>query len=211
MKDQLLTFAHAMLLFTLMAALGGLSFALAVELQPLAKLATATPARVTTASAAVVPTPLPQGEPNIELSSRKLAFPVQGLSGTALQDNFDQPRGKRRHQALDIMASRGTPVRAIDDGSVAKLYRHALGGITIYQFDAQRKYAYYYAHLDGYAPGLAEGDAVKRGQVIGYVGSTGNAPEHAPHLHFAIYELDDSGRWWKGRAVNPYPYLAMLE
>jgi murein DD-endopeptidase MepM/ murein hydrolase activator NlpD len=143
------------------------------------------------------------------LASRRLAMPVHGYDAHKLRDNFDEMRGGvRRHEALDIMAPRGTPVVAVDDGAIAKLFRSVAGGITVYQFDAAEKYAYYYAHLDRYAEGLKEGQWVKRGDVIGYVGSTGNAPEGAPHLHFTIFELGPEKRWWRGKAVNPYPYLA---
>jgi murein DD-endopeptidase MepM/ murein hydrolase activator NlpD len=143
------------------------------------------------------------------LGSRKLTMPVQGYDARRLRDNFDEMRGGvRRHEALDIMAPRGTPVLAADDGVIAKLFRSAAGGITIYQFDASQQYAYYYAHLDHYRDGLREGEAVKHGDLIGYVGSTGNAPESAPHLHFTIFELGPDRKWWRGKAVNPYPYLA---
>ncbi len=106
------------------------------------------------------------------------------------------------------MAARGTPVLAVEDGRIAKLFRSVLGGITIYQYDPGERFAYYYAHLDRYADGLAEGAEVRRGQVIGYVGSTGNAPANAPHLHFTIFRLGPKREWWKGEAVDPYPYLA---
>ena len=143
------------------------------------------------------------------LATRKLTMPVQGYDAHRLRDNFDEMRGGvRRHEALDIMAPRGTPVVAADDGVIAKLFRSAAGGITIYQFDGSQQYAYYYAHLDHYRDGLREGEAVKRGDLIGYVGSTGNAPESAPHLHFTIFELGPDKKWWRGKAVNPYPYLA---
>lgn len=136
----------------------------------------------------------------------RLAFPLPGFEH-ALRDNFDEMRGKRRHQALDIMAPRGTPVRAVDDGRIAKLYRGPMAGIAIYQFDPATTRVYFYAHLDRYASGLKEGQPVARGDVIGYVGSTGNAPEHAPHLHFSVHELGADKRWWKGKAVNPYGML----
>ena len=143
------------------------------------------------------------------LAARQLSMPVQNYDARKLRDNFDETRGGvRRHEALDIMAPRGTPVVAADDGVIAKLFRSAAGGITIYQFDAAQQYAYYYAHLDRYRDGLREGETVKRGDVIGYVGTTGNAPESAPHLHFTIFELGPEKRWWRGKAVNPYPYLA---
>jgi murein DD-endopeptidase MepM/ murein hydrolase activator NlpD len=142
------------------------------------------------------------------LPSRQLLFPVQGFDLAQLRDTFHERRGKATHEALDIMARRGTPVLAVDDGRVVKLFRSVPGGITLYQFDAAETVAYYYAHLDGYAPGIAEGKQVKRGDVIGYVGSTGNAAPDAPHLHFAIFKLGPDRKWWKGEAVNPYPYFA---
>jgi len=143
-----------------------------------------------------------------DLAARQLLMPVQGFDPKGLRDNFEEMRGLRRHEALDIMAPRGTPVVAADDGTIAKLFRSVAGGITIYQFDPAQKFVYYYAHLDRYRDGLGQGDAVKRGEVIGYVGSTGNAPANAPHLHFTIFELGPEKRWWRGKAVNPYPYLA---
>lgn len=141
------------------------------------------------------------------LAARRLLIPVKGLKRADLRDNFAEKRGLRRHQALDIMARRGTPVLAVDDGRVVRVRRHLLGGLTVYQYDPDEKYAYYYAHLDRYAKGLAEGQVLKRGDLIGYVGSTGNAPASAPHLHFAITEMDHQKRWFRGKPVNPYPYL----
>jgi murein DD-endopeptidase MepM/ murein hydrolase activator NlpD len=138
-----------------------------------------------------------------------LLLPVAGIEASQLTDTFNQTRdGTRRHEALDIMAPRGTPVLAASDGIVAKLFTSVPGGLTIYEFDPTRTYAYYYAHLDRYADGLAEGKALHRGDVIGYVGSTGNAREDAPHLHFAIFLLGPEKQWWKGTAINPYPLLA---
>jgi peptidoglycan LD-endopeptidase LytH len=147
------------------------------------------------------------GEEASFLASRRLAFPVQGFESN-LRDNFDETRGgTHKHEALDIMAPRGTPVVAVDDGRVAKLFRSVAGGITVYQFDPEGKYVYYYAHLDRYAEGLVEGLTIKRGDLLGYVGSTGNAPALAPHLHFTIFRMGPDRKWWKGTAVNPYPYL----
>jgi murein DD-endopeptidase MepM/ murein hydrolase activator NlpD len=141
------------------------------------------------------------------LAARHLLFPLKGSRAT-LRDNFDEGRGGHPHEALDIMAPRGTPVVAVDGGRVAKLFNSAAGGITVYQFDRDEKYVYYYAHLDHYAKGLAEGQWLERGEILGYVGSTGNAKPEAPHLHFTIFRLGPDKRWWKGKAVNPYPYLA---
>ena len=112
--------------------------------------------------------------------------------------------GSRRHEAVDILAPRGTPVRAVEDGTVAKLFLSKAGGITVYQFDASERFTYYYAHLDRYAEGLREGQRVERGDLIGYVGTTGNAPRNTPHLHFAIFELTPQKRWWEGTPVDPY-------
>lgn len=137
-----------------------------------------------------------------------LIVPVTGVDRSALHDMFDEVRGNRRHEAIDIMAPRGTPVIAADDGTVKKLFTSVPGGITVYEFDLSQRYCYYYAHLDRYADGLHEGQPLHRGEVLGYVGSTGNAAENAPHLHFAVIRLDADKRWWKGTYVNPYPLLA---
>jgi murein DD-endopeptidase MepM/ murein hydrolase activator NlpD len=132
---------------------------------------------------------------------------VKGFARKSLRDNFDERRGVRAHEALDIMAPRGTPVVAVDDGRITKLFRSVAGGITIYQFDPDERFTYYYAHLDRYASGLVEGSRVKRGEVIGFVGTTGNAPANAPHLHFTVFRLGPDKRWWQGKPVNPYSFL----
>ena len=152
--------------------------------------------------------PQADGESDLErLLSKGLLIPVEGVEAHQLEDSFDDPRGWRIHQAIDIMAPRGTPVLATGDGAIAKLFESRLGGITLYQFDPAREFAYYYAHLERYAHGLEDGQQVKRGEVLGYVGSSGNASSEAPHLHFAIYKLGPRQRWWKGEAVNPYLVL----
>jgi len=159
----------------------------------------ATPAAVSPAVAVVADVAPPAGQ---------LLVPVQGVAIDQLSDTFAQPRGnERRHEALDILAARGTPVVAAADGKLVKLFTSKPGGLTLYQFDPTEKYAYYYAHLDRYATGLEEGRELKRGDVIGYVGSTGNADADAPHLHFAVFELGAEKKWWEGTAVNPYPLL----
>lgn len=138
----------------------------------------------------------------------RLLVPVEGIAYAALTDTFDQPRGQERHhEALDIMAPKGTPVRAAGDGKVAKLFDSKAGGITLYQFDPAEQYAYYYAHLDRYADGIKEGMQLKRGDLLGYVGVSGNADPNAPHLHFAVFALTPEKQWWKGTPVNPYPLL----
>jgi murein DD-endopeptidase MepM/ murein hydrolase activator NlpD len=134
--------------------------------------------------------------------------PIRGLSLADLRDSFAEVHNGHPHEAIDIAEPRGTPVLAVVSGTVRKLFLSKPGGNTIYQFDETGVYCYYYAHLDGYAKGLHEGLHVARGDVIGFVGSTGNADPRAPHLHFAIFELGPEKVWWKGKAVNPYPGLA---
>lgn len=140
-----------------------------------------------------------------DLAGKRLLLPVQGYRAQDLRNTFDDSRsGGRVHEAIDIMAPRNTPVVAVEEGRIAKLFQSDLGGITIYQFDPSETYTYYYAHLERYANGLKEGDHVHRGQVIGYVGSTGNAGPDNPHLHFAIFRMGPEKSWWKGTPINPY-------
>jgi murein DD-endopeptidase MepM/ murein hydrolase activator NlpD len=142
------------------------------------------------------------------LRHRDLKIPVEGVDRKDLRDAFSETReGTRPHEALDIVAARGTPVRAVDDGTIEKLFSSKAGGLTIYQFDPSQTFSYYYAHLDAYASWLREGQSVRKGDVIGYVGSTGNASPQAPHLHFAIFRLSPERQWWKGEPINPYPVL----
>jgi len=164
---------------------------------------------ITTASAAAGLTSANLGSADDmqDLARRRLLIPVEGVDRARLRDNFEEMHGGHRHEALDIMAARGTPVHAVDSGRVAKLFDSKAGGLTVYQFDRDEKYAYYYAHLDHYAANLKEGALLGRGDVLGYVGTTGNASPNAPHLHFTIFRLGADRRWWKGAAVNPYPFL----
>jgi murein DD-endopeptidase MepM/ murein hydrolase activator NlpD len=143
-----------------------------------------------------------------DLRDRHLTLPVQGIKRGDLRDTFNEARGSsRRHEALDVLAPRNTPVLAVEDGKIARLFLSDAGGITIYQFDPTEAYCYYYAHLERYADGLKDGSPVKRGQVIGYVGTTGNAPRNTPHLHFAIFKMTDEKKWWQGTAIDPYSVL----
>ena len=140
-----------------------------------------------------------------------LAIPVVGVKPGELVDTYTQARtgGARIHDAIDIMAPEATPVIAAAPGRVEKLYfSNGGGGITAYVRSDDGRWIYYYAHLLTYAPGLAEGQIVRRGQVIGRVGHTGNASPDGPHLHFAIFRMNPGERWWQGIAINPYPLLA---
>lgn len=143
-----------------------------------------------------------------ELAGRDLVIPVDGVKPDQLTRQFEDTRGgSRRHEAIDILAPRGTPVRAVEDGTVARLFFSKAGGTTIYQFDPTSTFCYYYAHLERYADGLREGQPVKKGQILGYVGTSGNAPKDTPHLHFAIFRLTEAKHWWEGTAIDPYDVL----
>ena len=141
------------------------------------------------------------------LQQKHLRIPIDGVARPALQQSFDEERGERRHEAIDILAPRGTPVRAVDAGVIGKLFTSARGGITVYQYHPSGAFCYYYAHLDRYPEGLREGQRVNAGDVVGYVGTTGNAPRNTPHLHFAIFRIAEPGRWWEGTAIDPYLVL----
>ncbi|MFB0872322.1 MULTISPECIES: M23 family metallopeptidase [unclassified Sphingobium] len=138
-----------------------------------------------------------------------LLIPVDGVPPSALTDSFAQARagGARAHDAIDIMAARGRRVIAAADGRIEKIFWSEEGGRTLYQRSRDGRLLYYYAHLDSYAPGLGEGMALRRGQGIGSVGSTGNADPAAPHLHFAVHVMRPGEPWYGGQAINPYPLL----
>jgi len=152
--------------------------------------------------------PVPTTADGRALADRNLEIPVQGIKRDHLVRSFHDERGSNReHEAIDILAPRNTPVVAVEDGTIAKLFLSKAGGNTIYQFDPAGEYCYYYAHLERYADGLREGDHVSRGDVIGYVGTSGNAPKNTPHLHFAVFRLTPEKHWWEGTALDPYDIL----
>jgi peptidoglycan LD-endopeptidase LytH len=134
-----------------------------------------------------------------------LRMPLDNIDVEAMKGGFREKRGSRPHEAADLLAPRNTPVHAVEGGTIAKLFLSKAGGITIYQFDPAGQLIYYYAHLERYADGLHEGQTVSAGDVIGYVGTSGNAPPNTPHLHFAVFETGGDRQWWKGQAVDPYP------
>jgi murein DD-endopeptidase MepM/ murein hydrolase activator NlpD len=149
-------------------------------------------------ASAAPPVPVPTTGRNM------LRVPIDGVDVAAMKGGFTEKRSGHVHEAVDILAPRNTPVHAVQDGTVAKLFVSKAGGNTIYQFDPGGRFCYYYAHLQRYAEGLREGDAIRQGQVIGYVGTTGNAPPGTPHLHFAVFELGPERQWWRGTAIDPY-------
>lgn len=173
------------------------------------------PTRSPPGEVAPVPAPPAQGAQAapplaaIEAPGAPLAIPVAGVAPMQLTDTFTDARGSgRRHDAIDIMAARGTPVLAAAEGQVEKLFfSRGGGGITVYVRSPDARWMYYYAHLDRYAPGLAEGQQVRRGTMLGFVGSTGDASPDGPHLHFAVNVMAPGERWWQGTPVNPYPLL----
>jgi murein DD-endopeptidase MepM/ murein hydrolase activator NlpD len=162
----------------------------AVRSTPPAKISRMTPAPVATTG---------------DLQRSRLRFPIDGTSVESFKGGFAERRGgDRGHEAVDILSPRNTPVHAVENGTIAKLFFSKAGGITIYQFDPTGGLCYYYAHLEQYAEGLHEGQAVTQGDVIGYVGTSGNAPAGTPHLHFAVFELGPDRHWWQGKPIDPY-------
>jgi murein DD-endopeptidase MepM/ murein hydrolase activator NlpD len=151
-------------------------------------------------------------DPAAALRARRLMVPVAGLRPADVPDTFGDVRdgGTRRHQALDIPAARGTPVLSTDDGTVLAIRTSGRGGRTVYATDPDRRFVYYYAHLDRHRPDLRKGATIARGQVLGAVGTSGNASPTAPHLHFQVMLWPDDGRWWAGRPIDPRPYLTIV-
>ncbi|HEX6252296.1 MAG TPA: M23 family metallopeptidase [Gemmatimonadaceae bacterium] len=142
-----------------------------------------------------------------ELAAR-LIIPVAGVEPGELRDTYAESRGSRPHDAIDIPAPRGTAVVSATDGRLMKMHNSVPGGLMVYAADASDRFILMYGHLDAYAPGLADGMQLRQGQLLGYVGTTGNAPPETPHLHFAIARGRPSVSWWRGAAVNPFPLLA---
>jgi murein DD-endopeptidase MepM/ murein hydrolase activator NlpD len=157
-------------------------------------------AQVTSAQAASAQTAGPA-------TAGMVLIPVLGVVKTSLHSMFNEGRAGHVHHAIDILAPRGTPVLAAVDGTVRKLFNSHAGGLSIYQFDRGEELVYYYAHLDAYAPAVVEGMAVRQGTVLGYVGTTGNAPANTPHLHFSIERLGREKQWWRSEPIDPYPIL----
>lgn len=169
-----------------------------------------TSGRVTLAGAAVGHGAVSSTEAVNYMLERGMAIPVAGMTLQKLQDTFDEGRSSGRiHRALDILAPRGTPVIAADSGRILRVSVNALGGNTIYATDPMGRIVYYYAHLDAYQPGLAAGMTVARGDTLGFVGTTGNAPKDTPHLHFQVMRMPPDGKYWDGEPINPYPLFLL--
>jgi peptidoglycan LD-endopeptidase LytH len=162
---------------------------------------------------AVAPDTAPRAalRPEAALAARALIIPVEGVDASRIRDSYTAARGGRTHDAVDIMAARGTPVLAADGGTILKLRQNDAGGITIYQLDPTEQFVYYYAHLDRYQQGLLEGMKIQQGDVIGFVGTTGNAPKDTPHLHFQVMLYRGRGQYWGGEPINPHPFFGRLD
>jgi len=169
----------------------------------------AAPLSATPEPAPPAPAPAPEAPAAGEVASAPLhlAMPIAGIDPNKLTDTFNEVHSGHKHEALDIPAPRGTPVMAVAEGNVVKLFTSKPGGLTVYQFDNSQTYCYYYAHLDRYAPGLTEHTLLRKGDVLGYVGSTGNASAEAPHLHFEVSKLGPDKKWWEGTPIDPLPLL----
>jgi murein DD-endopeptidase MepM/ murein hydrolase activator NlpD len=171
----------------------------AVDLPPTDPIAIGTP---------LPPEPTPTPEQASFVGRVDLIIPVAGVKPEQLLDTFSEARSEgRTHDAIDIIAPAETPVLAAADGKILKLFQSERGGTTIYQLSSNQELVFYYAHLSHYAEGLAEGDLVRQGQVIAYVGDTGNAGAGNYHLHFSIAVVSDPKRYWEGTNINPYPLL----
>lgn len=202
-----------MRLFPFLPALALVAAACGPAIRPLGPLA---PVHVAVAELPEPPSESPPPEAPLALTDEEYLFerglmvPVEGVSPEKVPDTYWQARdgGARTHQAVDILAKRGTPVLSADSGTVLRLTRSTLGGITIYATDPARRFVFYYAHLEGYAEGLREGKAIAQGEVIGYVGTTGNAPKNTPHLHFQVMRFVDARTWWNGPPLDPRAFLA---
>ncbi len=169
-----------------------------------------TASRVTLAGAALGRSAVSSSEAVNYILSRGMEIPVAGKTLEQLQDTFDEGRdGGRVHRALDILAPRGTPVIAADSGRLLRISFNALGGNSIYATDPLGRVVYYYAHLDAYQPGLVQGAPVARGDTLGFVGTTGNAPKDTPHLHFQVMRMPPDGKYWDGDPINPYPLFLL--
>jgi murein DD-endopeptidase MepM/ murein hydrolase activator NlpD len=143
------------------------------------------------------------------LRARRIILPVAGADMAKVDDSFNEPRdgGDRVHRALDILAPRGTPILSADDGKILRMTTNTLGGISMYTVDPEGRLVYYYAHMDHYNDAMSPGRAIVKGDTLGYVGTTGNAPKNTPHLHFQVMRWPADGKYWNGEPIDPYEAL----
>jgi murein DD-endopeptidase MepM/ murein hydrolase activator NlpD len=143
------------------------------------------------------------------LSQRHIILPVAGADAAKLYDSFNEDRdgGDRVHRAIDILAPRGTPILSADDGKILRMSTSSLGGITMYTVDPESRLVYYYAHMDRYNEGMSPGRTIVKGDTLGFVGTTGNAPKDLPHLHFQVMRWPADGKYWNGQPIDPFEAL----
>ncbi len=142
------------------------------------------------------------------LRSRQIIVPVAGADMARVEDSFNEPRdGDRVHRAIDILAPRGTPILAADDGRIMRMTTSTLGGISMYTVDPEQRIVYYYAHMDHYNEAMAPGKTIAKGDTLGFVGTTGNAPKNTPHLHFQVMRWPADGKYWNGEPIDPFNFL----
>ena len=143
------------------------------------------------------------------LRSRQIIVPVAGADMTRVEDSFNEPRdGDRVHRAIDILAPRGTPILSADNGRIVRMTTSTLGGISMYTVDPETRIVYYYAHMDHYNDAMTPGKTIAKGDTLGFVGTTGNAPKNTPHLHFQVMRWPADGKYWNGEPINPFDLLA---
>ena len=202
----------ALWLAVLVGACARPSYTTSAAPTPETRHAPATAGRTATREVVGTTGPMSGSETVNYILGRGLIVPVAGVTVSQLQDSFDEGRDENRvHRALDILAPRGTPVLSADDGKILRVRPNTLGGNTVYATDPLGRVVYYYAHLDAYQPGLTEGATIARGDVLGTVGTTGNAPKDTPHLHFQVMQMPADGRYWDGEAINPYPLFLLMK
>jgi murein DD-endopeptidase MepM/ murein hydrolase activator NlpD len=142
------------------------------------------------------------------LRTRRIVLPVAGADMSKVEDSFSEPRdGGRVHRAIDILAPRGTPILSADDGKILRMTTSNLGGISMYTVDPDSRLVYYYAHMDHYHDAMSPGRAIAKGDTLGYVGTTGNAPKDTPHLHFQVMRWPADGKYWNGDPIDPFEAL----
>ena len=185
--------------------------------RPVVERSRPAPSATASATAPLAPTPAHVGPLDARVDAddldalwqRQLMVPVEGIPRGTIRDNFTAKRAVGIHGALDILAPRYSAVVASDDLVIGRMFSGPVGGIVIYASDPEQRFVYYYAHLERYRKGLAVGDRVAKGSVIGYVGTTGNAPPDTPHLHFQVMKRGVGRAWWDGPAINPFSFFAL--
>ncbi len=181
---------------------------------PLGAAPAPTPKPVVAAAPAPVPSePSAAGASSAEyLIDRHLLLPVAGANMAKVADSFNEGRDTdRTHHAIDILAPRGTPILSADDGKVLRMSSNSLGGITMYTVDPENRLVYYYAHMDHYNDAMSPGRAIVKGDTLGFVGTTGNAPKDTPHLHFQVMAWPANGKYWNGEPIDPYQALGGID